>query len=258
MTEPIVAASLAALPGIRHGFFGRRGGVSSGLYDSLNCGLGSKDDRANVVENRDRVAGALGSTGDRLLTCYQIHSADAVVVTEPWAPADQPKADALVTNEPRLVLGALAADCAPILFADPEARVVAAAHAGWKGARIGIVEATVAAMVKLGAKQDRISAAVGPCIGPAAYEVGPEFEDIFLIDDTGNARYFRRPQPQSRPRFDLPGYVADRCRRAGLRSVENLGLCTYTETERFYSYRRTTHAKAPDYGRQISAIMLTD
>lgn len=258
MTEPIIAPSLANLPRIRHGFFGRKGGVSSGLYDSLNCGLGSKDERANVLENRDRVARTLGSTGDRLLTCYQIHSADAVVVTEPWAPADQPKADALVTTAPGLVLGALAADCAPVLFADPVARVVAAAHAGWKGARIGIVAATVAAMERLGAEKGRIVAVVGPCISQTAYEVGPEFEATFLADTTENARYFMRPAPDARPRFDLPGYVADRCRAAGIGHVTALAACTYADPNRFYSYRRTTHAREPDYGRQISAIMLTD
>ncbi|HRK19604.1 MAG TPA: peptidoglycan editing factor PgeF [Hyphomicrobiaceae bacterium] len=258
MTEPIIAPSLASLPGIRHGFFGRKGGVSSGLYDSLNCGLGSRDARGSVLENRDRVARTLGSTGDRLLTCYQIHSADAVVVTTPWAPADQPRADALVTTTPGLVLGALAADCAPILFADPSARVVAAAHAGWKGARIGIVAATVAAMQRLGAVKSRIVAVVGPCISQTAYEVGPEFEAAFLADSAENTRYFMRPGPDTRPRFDLPGYVADRCRDAGLGHVTVLGDCTYADPDRFYSYRRTTHAREPDYGRQISAIMLTD
>lgn len=242
--------------GIRHGFFGRQGGVSAGLYSSLNCGLGSKDDRANVMENRDRVARTLGTTGDRLLTCYQIHSADAVVVDRPWGPEGQPRADALVTKTPGLAIAALAADCTPILFADPRARVIGAAHAGWKGARIGILEATVTAMEKLGARRDTISAAIGPCISQANYEVGPEFEATFLAEDPTNARYFSVPRPGAKAHFDLPGYVAERLAAAGLGRIERLDACTYAADSRYFSFRRTTHRQESDYGRQISAIVL--
>lgn len=241
---------------IAHGFFGRTGGVSSGLYSSLNCGLGSKDERANVIENRDRVARTLGTTGDRLLTCYQVHSADAVIVDRPWAPDGQPKADALVTNTPGLAIGALAADCTPILFADPEARVIGAAHAGWKGAKIGIAEATIAAMEKLGARRDAITAAIGPCISQANYEVGPEFETAFIDDGAENARFFMRPAPDAKPHFDLPGYIAARLKAAQVGRIERLNTCTYASDSQFFSFRRTTHRREGDYGRQISAIVL--
>lgn len=242
--------------GIRHGFFGREGGVSSGLYSSLNCGLGSKDERANVLENRDRVAQSLGTSGDRLLTCYQIHSADAVVVEKPWGAGGQPRADALVTRTPGLAIGALAADCTPILFADPKARVIGAAHAGWKGAKIGIAEATIAAMEKLGARRHDITAAIGPCISQANYEVGPEFEAGFLAEDAANARFFAVPRAGAKVHFDLPGYVATRLKTAKVGRIERLDTCTYADDSRFFSFRRTTHRGEGDYGRQISAIVL--
>ena len=257
MLAPLQSQALARVPHAVHGFFSRAGGVSSGLYASLNCGLGSNDDRALVLENRARVARHLGSSGERLLTCHQIHSATAVFVERPWAADAQPKADALVTRTPGLVLGALAADCAPILLADHRAGVIAAAHAGWKGALNGIAEATLDAMARAGARRASIVAVIGPCIGPAAYEVGPEFEDNFLAANPANARYFRRPTPAGRPHFDLPAYVAERLRAAGAGLVEQTDTCTYADEARFFSYRRTTHRGEGDYGRQISAIVLT-
>ena len=256
MTSSIEADCLAEIRGLAHGFFTREGGVSGGLYASLNCGLGSKDARDLVLENRARVARRLGAEGERLLTCHQWHSADAIVVTEPWAPGALPKADAMVTRVPGIALGALAADCAPILFSDAETRVIGAAHAGWKGALGGVIEATVAAMEGIGARRGRIRAALGPCIGADAYEVGPEFEATFLASDPAHARFFSRSGPQARPYFDLPGFVLDRLARLGIETVESCHMCTYEHDAAFFSYRRTTHRKEPDYGRQISAIML--
>ena len=251
MLAPLTDSSLGSAP---HGFFGRRGGVSSGLYDSLNCGLGSADAPANVRENRDRVARHFGAAGERLLTCHQIHSAEAVIVTEPWAAGAQPKADALVSKTPGLVLGALAADCMPILFADMSAGVVAAAHAGWRGALHGVEQSTLAAMERLGAQRRRIHAVIGPCISGANYEVGPEFRTTFLDMDPGAARFFAEPTPGGRPHFDLPGYMLDRLSRSGIASWRSVGVCTYASPETHYSYRRTTHRREPDYGRQIAAI----
>lgn len=256
MPKPIQADSLSRLDGIAHGFFMRQGGVSQGIYGSLNCGPGSRDDRACVAENRARVAGVLGTAPERLLTCYQVHSADAVVATAPWTFEGMPKADAIVTATPGLAVGALAADCAPVLFADPSARVVAAAHAGWKGALTGIVESTVAAMVKLGARRENIRGVLGPCIGPGAYEVGPEFEARFAEAGIDTVRYFRRPSSDARPYFDLPSFVMDRLRETGIGHLENATACTYADDARFFSYRRTTHRRQEDYGRQISAIVL--
>ena len=257
MTEPLTARGLAELPGIRHGFFGRRGGVSEGIYASLNCGHGSNDAREAVTENRRRVALALGQRdAGQVLTLYQVHSATTLVVDKP-IPRDQlPKADALVTRTPGLVLGALAADCTPVLFADAEAKVVGAAHAGWRGAFTGVLEATVEAMVGLGATRDRIHAAVGPCINQSAYEVGSEFEAQFLVADPAYSRFFRKPTPESRPHFDLPGFVESRLAAAGLGKVERQSPCTFANNGQFFSYRRTTKAGEPDYGRQISAIVL--
>ncbi len=243
-----------ALDGIPHGFFGRRGGVSTGLYDSLNCGLGSQDQRSAVLENRARVAARLGAVGGPVLTCHQIHSADAVVVDAPWAPGAQPKADALVTRTPGLVLGALAADCMPILFADLEAGVVAAAHAGWKGALTGVETSTLSAMERIGAKRTRIRAVIGPCISQSAYEVGPEFVATFLAQDPDAARFFTTPIEGRRPHFDLPGFMLAQLAKVGIASAHWVGACTYAAPEQFYSYRRTTHLKQPDYGRQIAAI----
>jgi YfiH family protein len=256
MLEPIKSPALSGNDRIAHGFFTRRGGVSEGIYGSLNCGVGSKDDRPAIHENRRRVAEHLGVDADRLLTCHQHHSADAIVVTEPWTFDTMPKADGLVTATPGIAVAALAADCAPVLFAEPQARVVAAAHAGWKGALGGVLEQTVATMEQLGARRNRIQAVLGPCIGPQAYEVGPEFEATFLARSNIYAQYFRRPTPDARPYFDLPGFVMARLGALGLGAVENQSLCTYTYPDDFFSYRRTTHRRETDYGRQISAIVL--
>lgn len=256
MPNPLTADCLSDLPRVAHGFFTREGGVSEGIYAGLNCGAGSKDDRVHVTENRERVARHLGTNGSSLVTCYQIHSADALIVTEPWTFATMPRADGLVTNVPGIAVGALAADCAPVLFADPEAKVVGAAHAGWKGALGGILESTIATMERLGARRSRIRAALGPCLGPQNYEVGPEFAERFVAADAANARFFRRRAESERPYFDLPGYVLDRLAVAGLDTVESCTECTYADEARLYSYRRATHRKEPDYGRQISAIVL--
>lgn len=224
----------------------------------MNCGHGSADTREAVTENRRRVAIALGqSDAAQVLTLYQIHSAIAVVVDGALPREALPKADALVTRTPGLVVGALAADCAPVLLADPEARVVAAAHAGWRGAFSGVVEAAILAMEGLGAARSRIRAAVGPCIGQTAYEVGPEFEATFLESDPGNARYFFRPDPAGRPHFDLPAFVESRLIAARIATVERQTPCTFNDDSRFFSFRRTTKAKQPDYGRQISAIVVS-
>lgn len=262
MSEPITAQYLTArclsgLDGIRHGFFTRHGGVSQGIYASLNCGHGSNDARSSVAENRRRVAVALGQReAGQVLTLYQVHSATAMVVDRPIARKALPKADALVTRTPGLVIGALAADCTPVLLADPVARVVAAAHAGWRGAFTGVLEAAITAMEGLGAARGRVRAAIGPCINQAAYEVGPEFEERFLAADTGNDRFFLRPAAQVLAHFDLPGYVESRLRSAGLAEVERQSLCTFGDDSRFFSYRRTTRAGETDYGRQISAIVV--
>jgi polyphenol oxidase len=262
--EVIEAGCLASLQsgGIRHGFFTRQGGVSSGIYGTLNCGLGSNDDPAKVLENRARVARHLGSPLPQVVTLYQTHSATALVVDSPYPRDSVPKADAVVTRMPGLVVGALAADCNPVLFADPDAKVVAAAHAGWRGAlgqsaAGGIVEATITAMEQLGAVRSRIRAAVGPCINQRSYEVGPEFEAEFLKVSADYDAFFHRANPAARPHFDLPGFVMMRLARAGVGTTERVMLCTYENESKFFSYRRTTHRKEADYGRQISAIMVT-
>jgi YfiH family protein len=257
MLTPFEADTLTILPGIRHGFFTRQGGVSRGLYASLNCGQGSNDDRVAVVENRARIARHLGSPEDDVQTLHQVHSADALVV-EALVPRERlAKADALVTKVPGLALGVLTADCAPVLLADPQAKVVAAAHAGWRGALAGVLEATIAAMEGIGADRKQIHAAVGPSIGAGAYEVGPEFEAEFLRMDEASGVFFRRGAAGTRPRFDLPGYVNHKLSRLGLRSVEKVAHCTYENESLFFSYRRSRHRSEPDYGRQISAIVVT-
>lgn len=245
----------AAARGIRHGFFTRKGGVSQGLYRGLNTGVGSLDDPAHVAENRRRVASWMHVAPNELLTAYQIHSADALVVREPFA-GDRPKCDALVTDRPGLALGVSSADCGPILFADAERRVVGAAHAGWKGALGGVIESTVAAMEGLGAHRSGIVAALGPSIGPVNYEVGPEFVTRFIGADADNERYFRRSETKGgHAFFDLNAYTVDRLRASGI-DAETLGCCTYADEERFFSYRRATHRAEADYGRLISAIVL--
>lgn len=254
---PLRSPALDALgpDGIRHGFFTRHGGVSTGLYGGLNVGLGSKDDRAAVLENRARVAAHLGVTPERLCTPHQIHSPRAVAVSEPWR--QRPEADAVVTDRPGLALGVLAADCGPVLFADAQAGVIGAAHAGWKGALDGVLEATIEAMLRLRADPARIVAVLGPSISRENYEVGPEFVARFVAADPGNARWFAPSARAGHSLFDLNGYTVERLGRAGVRA-SSLGRCTYADEERFFSYRRTTHRAEPDYGRQISAIVLED
>ncbi len=243
-----------ALAGTAHGFLGRRGGVSTGIHAGLNVGWGSEDDPAATAENRARAVAAVlpGAT----LTCaYQVHSADVVTVTEPWPEAGRPRADALVTDRPGVLLGILTADCAPVLFADREAGVIGAAHAGWKGAIGGVTDATIAAMEALGAGRSRIAAGIGPCIAQASYEVDEVFEARFEADDPGNARFFRAGRA-GHAWFDLEGYVAARLAAAGVGTVAMLGEDTYAQTDRFFSFRRATHAGEPGYGRQISLIGL--
>lgn len=255
MSNVITHPALAALPGIRHGFFTRRGGVSNGIYASLNCGIGSDDRREDVLENRARVSSALGTEPDKLATPYQIHSAEAVTVTEAWQPGKGPRADAVVTDRPGIALGVGSADCGPTLFADAEAGVVAAAHSGWRGALVGILESTVAAMERLGARPERIIAVLGPTISQANYEVGPELKARFVDADPANAGFF---VPAPRPdhyQFDLPGFILARLGGAGVAAV-SVGLCTYADPDRFFSYRRGTHRGENDYGRLLSAITL--
>jgi len=252
----IRAPSLAAIEGIVHGFFGRTGGVSGGIYASLNCGFGSSDDRSAVGENRARVARAMAVAPDALLTLYQVHSPDVVVVR---APEDTRgvRADAMVTTVPGLALGVLTADCAPVLLADPAAGVVGAAHAGWGGAFRGVIEATVAAMAGQGARPARIVAAIGPCIAQASYEVGPEFHDRFVAAGGDEARFFVPSERPGHHRFDLPAYTLERLRRSGVATATWLGRDTCAEADRYFSYRRSVHRAEGDYGRQVSAIALT-
>jgi YfiH family protein len=253
--EALSSPLLAAQPGIRHAFFTRRGGVSQGVYASLNLGPGSSDDAADVQENRRRAAGYFEVAPDRLLTGYQIHSANAMTVAGPWKDGP-PQGDAVVTATPGLACGALAADCAPVLIADVEAGVVAAAHAGWKGALGGVVASAVAAMTALGARPERMVAAIGPCIGPASYEVGLDFLDRFTAGAAGAERFFRPGVTADKRMFDLPGFVLDRLGQAGVGASEWIGLDTYADADRFYSNRRALHLGEADYGRLLSAIML--
>jgi polyphenol oxidase len=247
---------LPTLAAACHAFFTREGGVSEGLFASLNCGLGSGDDAAKVAENRRRAMAALGLEGDRLVTGYQVHSADVAIVDERWRPEERPRADALVTRRQDVALGILTADCVPVLFADAEAGVIGAAHAGWRGALGGVLEATVAAMISLGAAPQRLSAGIGPAIAQPSYEVGPEFPAPFLAQDEANAGFFRKAPRAGHFLFDLPGYVARRLARLGLGAIEQSGSDTAAEPERFFSYRRSCLRQEPDYGRGLSAIRL--
>jgi polyphenol oxidase len=250
------AKSLAALAGIRHAFFTRDGGVSEGIYATLNGGVGSNDDRARVAENRARMAAALGVAPGALVTPYQIHSADVVVAETPWTHATRPRADAVVTRVPGIAIGVSTADCGPVLLADPEARVIGAAHAGWRGALAGITDAAITAMEHLGAQRRRIVAAIGPLIRQPSYEVGAELVDTFVAADTANARFFRPAAQAGHAMFDLPGYVAARLANAGIGAIEDLGTCTYADARCFFSFRRTTHRGEPDYGRHVNAIVI--
>ncbi len=246
---------LSAVPGLRHAFFTREGGVSSGIYESLNGGIGSDDDATHVMENRRRMAEHLGVAPAHFLTAFQIHSPDVAIATTPWDTTSRPRADAMVTKVPGLALGVTAADCGPILFVDPQARVIGATHSGWKGAIGGVLENTIAAMENLGASRSSIIAAIGPLIRQPSYEVGAEFVARFSEGDAGNARFFVPSTRADHSMFDLAGYIRLRLERAGILMIDDVGVDTYAD-ERFFSYRRTTHRKEPDYGRNIHAIVL--
>jgi YfiH family protein len=242
-------------PRLAHGFFGRAGGVSAGVYAGLNCGPGSGDDRAAVTENRRRAMEALG--GATLVTCYQVHSADAVTVTAPWDHAGAPHADAMATNVPHIALGILTADCAPVLLADTDAGVIGAAHAGWKGAIGGVTNAVIAAMEALGARRSRIAAAIGPCIAQASYEVDAGFRTRFLTAAADNDAFFTPGARDNHFHFDLEAYVVRRLSDAGVSDIVPLRCDTYADSQGFFSFRRATHRGEKDYGRDLSAIVLT-
>lgn len=250
------SALLADIPGLTHGFFTREGGVSRGIYSSLNGGLGSRDEPAHVAENRARMALALGVAPTHFLSAYQIHSPDAAIVDRPWLPDARPHVDALVTARPDIAIGVSTADCGPVLFADPQARVIGAAHAGWKGALSGVLESTLAAMEQQGAARARIRAALGPMIRQPSYEVGAEFVARFTAADPDYARYFVAAPREGHSLFDLPGFIRRRLILAGLTAIDDLGHCTYAEEARFFSYRRSVHRQEADYGRHIHAIAL--
>ncbi len=253
----ITSPTLSALSGIRHAFFTRAGGVSSGIYASLNGGVGSQDDAAHVAENRARMARILGVSPENLVGVYQIHSPDVVVAENPWDASARPKADAIVTRVAGLAIGVGTADCGPVLFADGTARVIGAAHAGWRGAFGGVIEATLEAMEKLGASRSNIVAALGPMIRQPNYEVGGEFFRAFIEAGRDNDRFFKNAARPDHHMFDLPGYIAARLSQAGVREIEDCGLCTYADPGRFYSYRRSQHRSEPDYGRHVNAIVLS-
>jgi hypothetical protein len=244
----------AALGGVRHAFFGRQGGVSTGIYASLNAGTGSNDDPSAAQENRRRIAAAFGASPNHLIGVHQVHSPTAVFVTEPW-PSDRPHADALVTTKRGLVISVLTADCAPVLLADEEAGVIAAAHAGWKGAIGGVLESSIALMVEHGAARDRITAAIGPCIHQPSYEVGAEFAERFTEADPDYARFFASGR-DGKFQFNLPAFCAARLVQAGVPDIETIPLDTYAEAEALFSHRRSVHEKAGDYGRNCAAIAL--
>lgn len=252
----ITAPALASRSSIRHAFFTRQNGVSDGIYASLNGGLGSSDDPERVHENRRRMAQELRVAPEALISIYQVHSPDAVIVEGPWT-GERPKADGMATKVPGIALGITTADCGPVLFADLDAGVIGAAHAGWRGAVTGVLESTVAAMEQLGARRARIVAVLGPTISQAAYEVGPDFIERFTKEAPGHERFLTSGDRPGHAMFDLPGFIGARLETAGIGEFTNLGLCTYSDEERFFSYRRTTHRGEPDYGRLISAIALT-
>jgi len=250
-----VSSLLAAIPGLRHAFFTREGGVSDGIYDSLNGGVGSRDNPANVAENRRRMAERLGVEPAHFLNVHQIHSPDVIVATGPWETPVRPKADAIVTRAEGLAIGVTTADCGPILFVDPKARVIGAAHAGWKGTLTGILESTIDAMEKLGAERNSVVAAIGPLIRQPSYEVGKEFVERFIDADAENTLFFLPGERDGHAMFDLPGFIRMRLESAGVVMIDDLGVDTYAD-ERCYSYRRSVHRKEPDYGRLVHAIAL--
>jgi YfiH family protein len=251
-----IEARSLALTGIRHAFFTREGGVSGGHYTSLNGGTGSRDATGNVAENRARMARAVGVEPHRFLTAHQIHSPNVVVAETPWTNEARPRADAIVTRLQALAIGVTTADCGPILFADPKAQVIGAAHAGWRGALAGVIEATVDAMERLGATRGEVRAAIGPMIRQSSYEVGPDLIERFAAEDRASNRFFAAAPRGDHALFDLGGYIAARLERSGVGHVEDLGLCTYADPARFFSYRRTTHRSEADYGRHVNAIAL--
>lgn len=254
----IQAETLKDCPRVRHGFFTRQGGVSAGIYASLNCGYGSNDQPVNVTENRRRALALIALPPEALATTYQIHSADVVEVTQPWPQEARPRVDAMVTTRPSIALGIATADCAPVLLADPAAGVIGAAHAGWRGAVNGVIEAVVRAMVERGAQPARMSAAVGPCIAQASYEVGPEFPQPFLQQDPENRRFFIPSKRAGHFMFDLPGYVVSRLQRLGIGEAASVARDTCAEADLFFSYRRMTLAGDKDYGRGLSVIALME
>lgn len=244
---------------IGHGFFGRQGGVSTGLYSSLNCGAGTRDNPDNIQENRQRVASAIGSSAEKLVTVKQIHSGQCVIVTGPWTVGERPDADAMVTDAPNVALGILTADCGPVLFSGQKADgspVIGAAHAGWGGALKGILDNTVQAMIAKGAVPESIQASLGPCIGPASYEVSDDFTEPFLKHSENAEHFFKAARKPGHLMFDLPGYIAWRLAQCGVKKVRISGLDTYALENEYFSYRRTTHRGEPDYGRQMSAIVI--
>lgn len=251
----ITSPLLGAAPGLRHAFFTREGGVSDGIYAGLNGGIGSNDDPAKVAENRRRMAEALGVAPERFLTVYQVHSPDVAVAEAPWDQASRPKADAIVTRTPGLAIGVTTADCGPILFADPAAQVIGAAHAGWKGALTGVLESTLDEMERLGAQRSRVVAAIGPLIRQPSYEVGDEFVARFTAANPAYAAFFTEAERPGHAMFDLGGFIRMRLEAAGVGMIDDLGIDTYPD-ERFFSYRRTTHRSEPDYGRHVHAIVL--
>ncbi len=254
----ITLSALDGDPRIRYAFFTRQGGVSEGLFASLNCGFGSRDDPASVEQNRAIAAAQLGLPAERLVTCHQIHGTATITVERPWARAANPRADAMVTAVPGIALGVLAADCAPVLFADPDARIIGAAHGGWRGALAGVMEATVAAMAALGARPEKIRAGIGPCIAQPSYEVGPEFAATFAAADPMSGGFFEPAPREGHFRFDLGGYIADRLARLGLAAIERATHDTAGEEALFFSYRRACLRGEPDYGRGLAAIALAD
>jgi YfiH family protein len=251
----LASSLLSAIPGLRHAFFSREGGVSEGIYAGLNGGTGSNDDAARVAENRRRMAEQMAVAPDRLLTLYQVHSPDVVVATAPWDGGARPKADAIVTRTEGLAIGVTAADCGPILLVDPSARVIGAAHAGWKGALTGVLESTVDAMEKLGAEHGGIVAAIGPMIRQNSYEVGSDFVERFLEADAEHAMFFLPAEREGHAMFDLAGFIRMRLENTGVLMIDDTGVDTYTD-ERFYSYRRSVHRREADYGRHVHAIAL--
>lgn len=252
----IVSNLLKEQDNIRHGFFTRQGGVSTGIYDSLNCGYGSGDAAEAVRENRLRVAAKLGIAHSSAITVRQVHSNYAVIADETWQQGSLPEADGIVTAEPGVGIGILTADCTPILFCDPAAAVIGAAHAGWRGAKGGIIDSVVEIMENLGARRERICASIGPTISQSAYEVGEEFRDNFLTENERNIMFFTSIDKNEKAHFDLPAYCQERLTLAGIKSIEQMGLCTYGNESLFYSYRRSIHRGEADYGRQISAIVI--